>query len=267
MARVGARRVAGARDRRPATGVSAASESPASASATSEAARDTRRMSSAPAGEGLESGRAAPRLPLGEGAAPLRLVRGEMDQLEGYRAQAESSTSLSRGNRSVLSNSSIAAAESAAITVAVDVPSGVDASTGAVEGAAFDVLHTVTFGAVKLGLMVGDVRQGRAVALTMGLLAVISVGLTNAFLVHPSGTVPLAVGGALEGTEARFGVAQSATFPGRKDSQPRPSRSPPGVALAHERPALGSMPSGGRSGNSTPPGGRSTHDTPRPAAR
>jgi K+-transporting ATPase ATPase A chain len=62
------------------------------------------------------------------------------------------------------------------------------------------------------GLMVGDVRQGRAVALTMGLLAVISVGLTNAFLVHPSGTVPMAVGGALEGTEARFGVAQSATF-------------------------------------------------------
>ena len=62
------------------------------------------------------------------------------------------------------------------------------------------------------GLMVGDVRQGRAVALTMGLLAVISVALTNAFLVHPSGTVPMAVGGALEGTEARFGVAQSATF-------------------------------------------------------
>ena len=62
------------------------------------------------------------------------------------------------------------------------------------------------------GLMVGDVRQGRAVALTMGLLAVISVALTNAFLVHPGGTVPSAVGGALEGTEARFGVAQSATF-------------------------------------------------------
>ena len=55
-------------------------------------------------------------------------------------------------------------------------------------------------------------QGGRAVALTMGLLAIISVALTNAFLVHPGGTVPTAVGGALEGTEARFGVAQSATF-------------------------------------------------------
>ncbi len=62
------------------------------------------------------------------------------------------------------------------------------------------------------GLMVGDVRQGRAVALTMGLLATISVAATNALLVHPSGTVAMAVGAATEGTEARFGVAQSATF-------------------------------------------------------
>src|SRR5205085_3885526 len=51
-----------------------------------------------------------------------------------------------------------AAADGAGITVAVDVPSGVDASTGAVEGAAFEALHTVTFGAVKVGLMVGDGR-------------------------------------------------------------------------------------------------------------
>jgi hydroxyethylthiazole kinase-like uncharacterized protein yjeF len=47
----------------------------------------------------------------------------------------------------------------AAITVAVDVPSGVDASTGAVEGAAFAAMHTVTFGAVKVGLVVGEGRS------------------------------------------------------------------------------------------------------------
>lgn len=51
-----------------------------------------------------------------------------------------------------------AAEEGAAVTVAVDVPSGVDASTGAVEGPAFQAMHTVTFGAVKRGLVVGEGR-------------------------------------------------------------------------------------------------------------
>jgi hydroxyethylthiazole kinase-like uncharacterized protein yjeF len=64
-----------------------------------------------------------------------------------------------------------AAAGSAAITVAVDVPSGVDADTGAVEGAAFSAMHTVTFGAVKSGLMVGE---GRGAA---GQVHLIDIGL------------------------------------------------------------------------------------------
>ena len=51
-----------------------------------------------------------------------------------------------------------AAADGAGITVAVDVPSGVDADTGAVDGEAFPALHTVTFGAVKPGLVVGEGR-------------------------------------------------------------------------------------------------------------
>jgi hydroxyethylthiazole kinase-like uncharacterized protein yjeF len=51
-----------------------------------------------------------------------------------------------------------AAADGVAITVAVDVPSGIDADTGAVDGAAFPALHTVTFGAVKPGLVVGEGR-------------------------------------------------------------------------------------------------------------
>jgi ADP-dependent NAD(P)H-hydrate dehydratase / NAD(P)H-hydrate epimerase len=64
-----------------------------------------------------------------------------------------------------------AAATGAAITVAVDVPSGVDADTGAVEGAAFAAMHTVTFGAVKLGLVVG---AGRAHA---GEVHLVDIGL------------------------------------------------------------------------------------------
>ena len=42
-----------------------------------------------------------------------------------------------------------------AITVAVDVPSGVDADTGAVDGSAVRADVTVTFGALKPGLLVG----------------------------------------------------------------------------------------------------------------
>ena len=45
------------------------------------------------------------------------------------------------------------------LTVAVDVPSGVDADTGAVDGRRRSpAMHTVTFGAVKPGLVVGDGR-------------------------------------------------------------------------------------------------------------
>jgi hydroxyethylthiazole kinase-like uncharacterized protein yjeF len=64
-----------------------------------------------------------------------------------------------------------AAAEGAGVTVAVDVPSGIDADTGAVEGAAFEAMHTVTFGAVKPGLVVGEGR-GRA-----GQVHLVDIGL------------------------------------------------------------------------------------------
>lgn len=59
----------------------------------------------------------------------------------------------------------------AGITVAVDVPSGVDASTGAIAGEAFAAMHTVTFGAVKPGLVVG---AGRDAA---GQVHLIDIGL------------------------------------------------------------------------------------------
>jgi ADP-dependent NAD(P)H-hydrate dehydratase / NAD(P)H-hydrate epimerase len=71
------------------------------------------------------------------------------------------------------------AAAGAALTVAVDVPSGVDAGTGAVEGAAFAAMHTVTFGAVKVGLVVGE---GRGCA---GRLHLVDIGL-GAYLPRPT---------------------------------------------------------------------------------
>jgi ADP-dependent NAD(P)H-hydrate dehydratase / NAD(P)H-hydrate epimerase len=57
------------------------------------------------------------------------------------------------------------------LVVAVDVPSGVDAGTGAVPGAAVPAQHTATFGAVKAGLVVGE---GRGYA---GVVHLVDIGL------------------------------------------------------------------------------------------
>jgi potassium-transporting ATPase potassium-binding subunit len=62
------------------------------------------------------------------------------------------------------------------------------------------------------GRMVGDNRQGYAFVAVMGILAIASVALTNAFELAGNGTVPQAVGAAMEGKEIRFGVSNSATF-------------------------------------------------------
>ncbi|WP_405109445.1 potassium-transporting ATPase subunit KdpA [Micromonospora sp. NBC_01405] len=62
------------------------------------------------------------------------------------------------------------------------------------------------------GRMVGQNRQGYAVAAVMAVLAVASVALTNVFELAGNGTVPQAVGAALEGKEVRFDVSNSATF-------------------------------------------------------
>jgi ADP-dependent NAD(P)H-hydrate dehydratase / NAD(P)H-hydrate epimerase len=63
------------------------------------------------------------------------------------------------------------AASGPGLMVAVDVPSGIDAATGAVAGTAFPAQHTVTFGAVKMGLAVGEGR-GHA-----GQVHLIDIGL------------------------------------------------------------------------------------------
>ncbi|GAB3947346.1 potassium-transporting ATPase subunit KdpA [Micromonospora vulcania] len=62
------------------------------------------------------------------------------------------------------------------------------------------------------GRMVGQNRQGYAIAAVMGILAFASVAITNIFELTGHGTVPQAVGAALEGKEVRFDVSNSATF-------------------------------------------------------
>ena len=62
------------------------------------------------------------------------------------------------------------------------------------------------------GRMVGDKRQGYAIAAVMVSLALLSeVAILVAQIAH-HGTVPVAVGSAMEGVDTRFGVPNSATF-------------------------------------------------------
>jgi ADP-dependent NAD(P)H-hydrate dehydratase / NAD(P)H-hydrate epimerase len=68
------------------------------------------------------------------------------------------------------------AASGPGLMVAVDVPSGVDAGTGAVLGAAFPAQHTVTFGAVKVGLVVGEGRR------QAGVVHLVDIGLAGHLL-------------------------------------------------------------------------------------
>ncbi|GIH03650.1 potassium-transporting ATPase potassium-binding subunit [Rhizocola hellebori] len=62
------------------------------------------------------------------------------------------------------------------------------------------------------GRMVKDNRQGYAIIAVMGILAIASIALTNVFELHGAGTVPMAIGAAMEGKDIRFGVSDSATF-------------------------------------------------------
>ncbi|WP_026267976.1 potassium-transporting ATPase subunit KdpA [Micromonospora sp. CNB394] len=62
------------------------------------------------------------------------------------------------------------------------------------------------------GRMVGQKRQGYAIVAVMAILALAGITLTNVFELTGDGTVPQAVGAALEGKEVRFDVSNSATF-------------------------------------------------------
>jgi len=76
-----------------------------------------------------------------------------------------------------------AAAESDAVRVAADIPSGVSADTGTVEGAAFQADLTVTFGCLKPGLVI---PPGRAHA---GVVDVVDIGLGE-YLGEPMAMAP-----------------------------------------------------------------------------
>jgi len=62
------------------------------------------------------------------------------------------------------------------------------------------------------GTMIGDRRQGRAIVAVMALIATGSAALNLAAQLAHHGTVATAVGAATEGTETRFGVADSSVF-------------------------------------------------------
>jgi K+-transporting ATPase ATPase A chain len=62
------------------------------------------------------------------------------------------------------------------------------------------------------GRMVDSKKQGYAIAAVMGVLATVSVSLMMLFQLQHHGTVPTAIGSAMEGVEQRFGVANSAVF-------------------------------------------------------
>jgi K+-transporting ATPase ATPase A chain len=62
------------------------------------------------------------------------------------------------------------------------------------------------------GRMVENTKQGYAIVAVMGVLATISLVSMELFELSHHGTVPTAVGSAMEGVEQRFGVANSAVF-------------------------------------------------------
>ena len=62
------------------------------------------------------------------------------------------------------------------------------------------------------GRMVDSRKQGYAIAAVMGIIATLSVSLMMLFQLQAHGTVPTAIGSAMEGVEQRFGVANSGVF-------------------------------------------------------
>jgi hydroxyethylthiazole kinase-like uncharacterized protein yjeF len=76
------------------------------------------------------------------------------------------------------------AAQSSGVTVAVDLPSGIDADTGMVDGPAVRADVTVTFGAVKPGLLI-DPGAGHA-----GVVEFVDIGLSPYLRDEPDARAP-----------------------------------------------------------------------------
>ena len=62
------------------------------------------------------------------------------------------------------------------------------------------------------GRMVDSRKHGYAIVAVMGIIATLSVSLMMLFQLQAHGTVPTAIGSAMEGVEQRFGVANSGVF-------------------------------------------------------
>ncbi|MFG3340900.1 potassium-transporting ATPase subunit KdpA [Glycomyces sp. NPDC048151] len=62
------------------------------------------------------------------------------------------------------------------------------------------------------GRIVRDNRQGYAIVSVMGVIALVSTSLVITFETIGGGTVPQAIGAAMEGKEVRFGIADSGLF-------------------------------------------------------
>ena len=110
--------------------------------------------------------------PVGDALAALRAAGGRVgtaDVLDDADLVVDGLVGI--GGRGALRPAAAALVVEGEHVVAVDVPSGVDADTGAVEGAAVRAGLTVTFGTGKVGLHVGAGREhaGRVEVVDIGL--------------------------------------------------------------------------------------------------
>lgn len=62
------------------------------------------------------------------------------------------------------------------------------------------------------GKMVGDTRQGTAIAATMAVFFVASLAAMTVFELNAAGTAPQLAGGSMEGKDVRFGIVGSTLF-------------------------------------------------------
>ena len=75
------------------------------------------------------------------------------------------------------------------------------------------LLLVISFSMPRMfGRMVDSRKQGYAIVAVMGAIAALSVSLMMFFQTQAHGTVPTAIGSAMEGVEQRFGVPDSAVF-------------------------------------------------------
>ncbi|MBW3533964.1 MAG: NAD(P)H-hydrate epimerase, partial [Gemmatimonadetes bacterium] len=119
-----------------------------------------------PREEPLLHGRALPRiLDEGHGDAPWELLAGADVVLDGVLGTGIRGAPRPRQARAIQ-----ALNEARAPVLALDIPSGVDAATGAVAGEAVRADVTVAFGWPKLGTLLGEGRRhrGRLVAVEIG---------------------------------------------------------------------------------------------------